>query len=151
MSHRLSILPRFCQVPTFGNGIIRRFANNTSDMKRLAARDFEDILQVFPIILFVIMVADTLAISVLSQSSKGCFLPSMMQSCSLYYIDLHNGTRLPSLGFSQNLLWLFSKRHSNSSLGSCGSFNIIPVLLSVLWSYQKRRRLANAGSLSALN
>ncbi|KAG2052923.1 hypothetical protein BDR06DRAFT_1009062 [Suillus hirtellus] len=36
---------RFCQVPTFGNGVIRKFANNTSEMKKLAARDFEDILQ----------------------------------------------------------------------------------------------------------
>ncbi|KIK39154.1 hypothetical protein CY34DRAFT_14574 [Suillus luteus UH-Slu-Lm8-n1] len=36
---------RFRQVPTFGDGVIRKFANNTSEMKRLAARDFEDILQ----------------------------------------------------------------------------------------------------------
>ncbi|KAG1789842.1 uncharacterized protein HD556DRAFT_1446632 [Suillus plorans] len=36
---------RFRQVPTFGNGVIRIFANNTSEMKRLATRDFEDILQ----------------------------------------------------------------------------------------------------------
>ncbi|KAG1770346.1 hypothetical protein EV702DRAFT_1202394 [Suillus placidus] len=37
---------RFRLVPTFGNGVIRTFTNNTSEMKRLAARDFEDILQV---------------------------------------------------------------------------------------------------------
>jgi hypothetical protein len=37
---------RFRQVPTYGSGVIRRFANNTSEMKKLAARDFEDILQV---------------------------------------------------------------------------------------------------------
>ncbi|KAG2739784.1 hypothetical protein P692DRAFT_201872909 [Suillus brevipes Sb2] len=36
---------RFRQVPTFGSGVIRKFANNTSEMKKLAARDFEDILQ----------------------------------------------------------------------------------------------------------
>ncbi|KAG2051626.1 hypothetical protein BDR06DRAFT_889558, partial [Suillus hirtellus] len=36
---------RFRQIPTFGNGVIRMFSNNTSEMKRLAARDFEDILQ----------------------------------------------------------------------------------------------------------
>jgi len=39
---------RFRQVPTFGDGVIRAFANNTSEMKKLAARDFEDILQVIP-------------------------------------------------------------------------------------------------------
>ncbi|KAG2045982.1 hypothetical protein BDR06DRAFT_852944, partial [Suillus hirtellus] len=36
---------RFRQVPSYGNGIIRKFSNNTSEMKRLAARNFEDILQ----------------------------------------------------------------------------------------------------------
>ncbi|KAG1767493.1 hypothetical protein EV702DRAFT_1203702 [Suillus placidus] len=38
---------RFHQVLTFGNGTIQKFANNTSEMKRLAARNFEDILQTF--------------------------------------------------------------------------------------------------------
>ena len=37
---------RFRQVPTFGSDTIRRFANNISELKKLAARDFEDILQV---------------------------------------------------------------------------------------------------------
>lgn len=41
-------LPRFRQVPTFGRGTIRRFGNNVSAMKKLAGRDFEDILQVSP-------------------------------------------------------------------------------------------------------
>ncbi|KAJ3517693.1 hypothetical protein NMY22_g13906 [Coprinellus aureogranulatus] len=36
---------RFRQVPTFGKDIIRRFRNNTSEMKQLAARDYEDMLQ----------------------------------------------------------------------------------------------------------
>jgi len=39
---------RFRDVPTFGRGTIRRFADNVSDMKKLAAQDFEDILQVTP-------------------------------------------------------------------------------------------------------
>jgi hypothetical protein len=33
-------------VPTFGRGTIRRFASNASEMKKLAARNFEDLLQV---------------------------------------------------------------------------------------------------------
>ncbi|KAG2738113.1 hypothetical protein P692DRAFT_201661679, partial [Suillus brevipes Sb2] len=33
------------RVPTFGRGTIRRFHTNPSAMKRLAARDFEDLLQ----------------------------------------------------------------------------------------------------------
>ncbi|KAF9455143.1 hypothetical protein BDZ94DRAFT_1127669, partial [Collybia nuda] len=32
-------------VPTFGRDTIRKFANNCSEMKQLAARDFEDLLQ----------------------------------------------------------------------------------------------------------
>ena len=37
---------RFRMVPTFGKDTIRKFSNNVSEMKKLAARDFEDILQV---------------------------------------------------------------------------------------------------------
>ena len=33
-------------MPTFGPSTIRRFATNASEMKKLAARDFEDLLQV---------------------------------------------------------------------------------------------------------
>ncbi|KAJ3886660.1 hypothetical protein GG344DRAFT_81499 [Lentinula edodes] len=36
---------RFRQMPTFGFDTIRAFANNASEMKKLAARDFEDLLQ----------------------------------------------------------------------------------------------------------
>ncbi|KAH9950133.1 hypothetical protein B0H21DRAFT_881501, partial [Amylocystis lapponica] len=36
---------RFRNVPTFGRDTIRRFSTNVSGMKKLAARDFEDILQ----------------------------------------------------------------------------------------------------------
>lgn len=34
------------QVPTFGRDTIRKFSTNTSELKKLAARDFEDMLQV---------------------------------------------------------------------------------------------------------
>jgi len=37
---------RYRLVPTFGRSTIRRFCNNASEMKKLAARDFEDLLQV---------------------------------------------------------------------------------------------------------
>ncbi|KAJ6540207.1 hypothetical protein DFH09DRAFT_929737 [Mycena vulgaris] len=36
---------RYRQVPTFGQATIRRFTNNASAMKKLAARNFEDLLQ----------------------------------------------------------------------------------------------------------
>ena len=37
------------QISTFGHGTIRKFAANSSEMKKLAARDFEDLLQVLSI------------------------------------------------------------------------------------------------------
>ena len=43
-----SVTTRFRAVPTFGLSTIRHFATNVSEMKKLAARDFEDLLQVSP-------------------------------------------------------------------------------------------------------
>lgn len=40
-------LYRYRQISTFGHGTIRKFAANSSEMKKMAARDFEDLLQVF--------------------------------------------------------------------------------------------------------
>lgn len=40
------IIDRYRKVPPFGRGTIRRFHTNASAMKKLAARDFEDLLQV---------------------------------------------------------------------------------------------------------
>lgn len=37
---------RYRQIPTFGRSTIRRFDNNTSALKKLAARNYEDALQV---------------------------------------------------------------------------------------------------------
>jgi hypothetical protein len=34
------------EIPSFGRDTIRRFPGNCSEMKRMAARDFEDLLQV---------------------------------------------------------------------------------------------------------
>jgi len=42
----INVLNRFRQVPMFGRFTIHHFHNNISEMKKLAARDFEDILQV---------------------------------------------------------------------------------------------------------
>lgn len=37
---------RFRDVPTFGRDSIRRFANNVSELKKLGARDYENLVQV---------------------------------------------------------------------------------------------------------
>ncbi|KAF9045035.1 hypothetical protein BJ165DRAFT_1346661, partial [Panaeolus papilionaceus] len=36
---------RFSAISTFGHGTIRKFSANSSEMKKMAARDFEDLLQ----------------------------------------------------------------------------------------------------------
>ncbi|KAI0038496.1 hypothetical protein FA95DRAFT_1505601, partial [Auriscalpium vulgare] len=44
---RIAVLnERYRQMPTFGRDTIRKFSDNVSEMKKLAARDFEDMLQV---------------------------------------------------------------------------------------------------------
>lgn len=45
----LLMMFRYRQVPTFGRGKIRHFNSNAASMKRLAGRDFEDLLQVIQI------------------------------------------------------------------------------------------------------
>jgi hypothetical protein len=42
---------RYRQISTFGRDTIRKFANNASGMKKLAARDFDYLLQVFGLLL----------------------------------------------------------------------------------------------------
>ncbi|KAJ7163030.1 hypothetical protein C8R46DRAFT_813181, partial [Mycena filopes] len=37
----------FRKLPTFGRSTIRRFHTNVSDMRKMAAQDFEDILQCY--------------------------------------------------------------------------------------------------------
>lgn len=37
---------RFREIPTFGRDSIRRFSNHVSELKKLAARDYENLLQV---------------------------------------------------------------------------------------------------------
>jgi hypothetical protein len=39
------LVARYHQISTFGHGTIRKFAANSSEMKKMAARDFEDLLQ----------------------------------------------------------------------------------------------------------
>lgn len=44
------------QLPTFGSDTIRQFSANASEMKKMAARDYEDLLQVVKLIYFCIQI-----------------------------------------------------------------------------------------------
>jgi hypothetical protein len=46
---------RYRRVPTFGRGTIRRFSHNASSMTKLAARDFEDLLQVSALVITLVL------------------------------------------------------------------------------------------------
>jgi hypothetical protein len=48
ISYHVQLAYRYRFIPTFGCDTIRRFSNNVSEMKKLAGRDFEDLLQVRP-------------------------------------------------------------------------------------------------------
>ena len=129
--------------------MIRKFTNNTSEMKRLAACDFEDILQVCYVIWFSMQLADV-AFSVPFQFLKDCFQLSMIWLCSLCYIDLHSGMPLLSLGFTRNLHCFFLTKRSRTSPRNCGSFGTTLALPSTSWSYQERKQLVKKGLCSAL-
>ena len=45
-SDHVLMVVRYRKIPRFGRSTIRRFSNDVSAMKKLAARDFEDLLQV---------------------------------------------------------------------------------------------------------
>ena len=43
---RLEWQHSYCKIPTFGRDTIQKFSDNVSALTKLAARDFEDLLQV---------------------------------------------------------------------------------------------------------
>lgn len=51
-------------MPTFGADTIRRFTNNVSEMKQMAARDFEDLLQVRGLKFYLGLVLNNVSISI---------------------------------------------------------------------------------------
>lgn len=137
-------------MPTFGNGIIRKFSNNTSEMKRLAARDFEDILQVFRYLLSSFDPLTALIVSVPFLFLRDCSPPTMMCLCSRCCIDSRSGMHLPSLGFTRNRRSTYLEKHSKSSHKSYGSFETLLAPPSKHWNYLERQQLANKKLLNTL-
>ena len=78
------VSPSFRQVPTFGQATIRRFSANSSEMKKMAARDFEDLLLVGSSLLTLcVFLAKIVTISVRSQFSMDSYLNhSIATSCN---------------------------------------------------------------------
>jgi hypothetical protein len=94
---------RYRQVPTFGRSTIRRFSENASGMKKLAARNFEDLLQVhlrshlkFELLL-------TAFKSVLYLFLMVCCLPNTITTSSRFFSQLQNGIHWRRCAYIQTL------------------------------------------------
>ena len=88
----------FRQISSFGASTIRRFTHNVADMKKLAARDFEDILQVSsrrP----VLTLHHSLHFSAASLALKGYCRHHMTTQFRVFCTLRRIGTPLPSCGF----------------------------------------------------
>lgn len=68
-------------VPTFGRDVIRKFSSNSSEMKQLAARDFEDLLQVHSIYLLPFIFTKQIGHSVQSLSLMAFSLSHIILDC----------------------------------------------------------------------
>ena len=95
---------RYRDIPTFGRSTIRRFGENVSSMKKLAARNFEDILQVHKIFLKSSrQITQKKIRSVQSLSLKGFFQNPIIQPSLTFCLHWLNGMRLGSSECTQIL------------------------------------------------
>lgn len=97
---------RLSQTPIFGQNTIRRFPANVSGMKRLAARDFEDILQVSSISRTSRnkhLIRWCIISSALFQPLRAYSLKSTTRSYPSFFLRCAPGMRLPNYGFTRNL------------------------------------------------
>ena len=127
---------RFRQIPTFGWFTIRRFHNNVSEMKKLAARNFEDILQVRKHVLSMSISMPTIILaSVLSQCSKAFSLSPSMEFYFGFCTRLQNGTCLLNSDCTLNLHWIFSKQLQRSLAASCDNSVARPQTDLTRWNF----------------
>src|SRR6267378_873060 len=88
-------------MPTFGSSTIRRFASNASEMKKLAARDFEDLIQVSDMI-WLFQEANNCAQNATFSAAflplKDFFWNPIIHWSEHYCTALQNGMHLPNFG-----------------------------------------------------
>jgi hypothetical protein len=93
------LLTRFRLVPTFGRSTIRRFSTNASEMKKLAARNYEDLLQVRLASSMPALGPPNRFISVPYPFSTACYLNHITKPSPHCCSGLQNGMRWPSFAF----------------------------------------------------
>ena len=142
----LCLSTRFRMVPTFGKGTIQKFSNNVSEMKGLAARDFEDILQV--------------SISSRPQFCRFCWpsssalYPSSMDSYQNHsttwyshcYIKWQSGMPLQSSGHIWSWRWIILRCKQKSWDNECERSVMPQRTHSTQWSCPARPQLEDVGS-----
>jgi hypothetical protein len=89
-------LSRFRQVPTFGRDTIRRFSSNISELKKLAARDFEDILQVSSVSHEYVVKLIPPSLSVRFRYLMVSFPSPTIKQSNVYSSPVHIGMGLPN-------------------------------------------------------
>ena len=129
-------------MPTFGRDTIRRFANNVAEMKKLAGRDFEDILQVGPTSLFPSPGCSALSYhliySALSQYLKVSSLENTITSRWTSYSNLQHGMGLQNSEFTPTRQSICLQRQQRPSQKRCDDSSGKRVKLLLLWNSQKR-------------
>ena len=147
LTHRLNIHLRFRKVPTFGRGTIRRFANNVSEMKKLAGREFEDILQVSRISLFLSPDLSVLSYHLIDSASFLCLrvssLKSTTTSCWTSYSNLRHGTGSQNSEFTLTKQLICLQPRRRPSQRQCDSSSRKHVKFLPLWNSQKRLELVD--------
>lgn len=94
---------RYRAVPTFGRSTIRKFTENASALKKLAARNYEDLLQACNINLYLVY-----KYSCHSYSVQFLFLrdfltnPTIATSCH-YFLPSRNGIPLPNFACTRTI------------------------------------------------
>jgi hypothetical protein len=87
---------RFRDIPSFGRDEIRKIKTNRSELKKMTAHDFEDMLQVGVNQLANFLFADFAVTSVQSLSSKGSSQSHTIHVSSSSFLTWRTGTALRS-------------------------------------------------------
>jgi hypothetical protein len=119
-------------------------------MKRLAARDFEDILQVLSAYLFYAFDSLITFVSALFPCSRDCFPSSMMRLCSPFFTDSRNGMRLSNSDSTRTLRSPFLTKRSRNCHRGYETFETLLALPSTLWNYPKKEQLGKVKPPNAL-
>ena len=133
-------------MPTFGSSTIRRFATNASEMKKLAARDFEDLLQV-SLAWRKRRSSSDFFFSAVSLYLKDYCKSHIIQLSWRYYIEQQNGMHLQNFGYILKVLYSISnglQRSLGSWRGSLGT----PRNLLLRHSNSQRKQRPERGAKS---